>query len=143
MQRFRRSGVSNSSHALEVKEGTVSPGAPVPSINPYCSIAVGELRDGGHTLRVSGELDAWSVVTLADLVRDLSVTTRAVQIDLGDVSFIDAAALRALSEVHRTAGAQIMVSAVSPAVRRVIDLAPIAGPFVHPLPVAGSGHLAS
>lgn len=126
------------SHALEVKEGTVSSGAPVPSISPHCSIAAVELPDGGHTLRVRGELDAWSVVTLTDLARDLSVTADAVQIDLGDVTFIDAAALRALSEVHRTAGAQITVSTVSPAVRRVVDLAPIAGPFAHPLPVAGS-----
>ena len=116
----------------------MSPGAPVPSIPPYCSIAAVELPDGGHTLRVCGELDAWSVVTLTDLVRDLCVTTDAVQIDLGDVTFIDAAALRALAEVHRTAGAQVTVSVVSPVVRRVVDLAPIAGPFTHPLPIAGS-----
>ena len=83
--------------------------------------------DGVVRLVGVGELDMASAPLLESLVAEVVRRVRAnrLLIDLGDVTFLDAAGLSALGACHRDAldhGAELRVSAARGIVRRVLDL---------------------
>lgn len=85
--------------------------------------------DGSTQLLVRGELDIASAPEIrkasCDLVAALAPGTRLV-VDLGGLSFIDAAGLSAivrLSNRVRAAGGTLRIEAVPPSIRRVFGLA--------------------
>jgi anti-sigma B factor antagonist len=83
--------------------------------------------DGVVRLVGVGELDMISAPLLEGLVAEVVRRARAKRllIDLGDVTFLDAAGLSALGACHRDAlelGTDLRISAARGIVRRVLDL---------------------
>jgi len=73
---------------------------------------------------VHGELDMFSVGVLDDALADVATASRVV-IDLGDVSFLDGAALRRIEDVARelaATGRILRLDHASGLVRRLIEI---------------------
>jgi anti-anti-sigma factor len=85
------------------------------------------LPAGGTVVCVAGELDLSNVsVFEAELAGVLS--QGRVVVDLAECTFLDSSALRALVVAHRAAtgeGGEFSLSAPTPAVRRVLEVASI------------------
>ncbi|HET9094310.1 MAG TPA: STAS domain-containing protein [Solirubrobacteraceae bacterium] len=80
-------------------------------------------------LRVWGELDMASVPPLQDRLLALVGAGRTVELDLSGLTFMDSSGLNLLIAVARAAaenGGALAVAAVSPEVRRVLDLSGVA-----------------
>jgi len=85
---------------------------------------------GSPTLRVSGDIDAFEVPKLAEQVREAAADparrSGLVTLDLGSVSFLDAAAVEALVEVNdylAEGGQSLVLCDPSALVTRMIELA--------------------
>lgn len=100
------------------------------------------LADGVLRLSVFGELDLASAPVLARRLEGLRAAgSPPIEVDLGDVTFIDASGLRALLEAHAVLNATgapgLCLVDASPPVRRLFDLTGtsdrLAGP-IEPLP---------
>jgi len=62
------------------------------------------VRDGVHTLTLTGELDIASFPLLETATRQLTANgARSITLDLRDLQFMDLAGLRAILEVHERA----------------------------------------
>lgn len=100
-------------------------------------------EDGDRTrVRVEGEVDLDCADTLHQALADcLRATPHGVDVDLTGAEFFDCAGLNALLRARaraHDAGAELNVTAVSPAVARVLDLTHCAEAFPHaaaPAPV--------
>ena len=79
-----------------------------------------------HVLRITGELDAVSVPDVLERVPDIVAGTRALVVDLAEVSFLDSSGVRFLHRLaHTCAGAGTGVRVVAPPqsrARRVLDI---------------------
>jgi anti-anti-sigma factor len=75
-------------------------------------------------LAVAGEIDVSTAPAFARALRARAAVTSRVQVDLGDVRFVDVAGLRAIFDVAREAapGAVVVLDRPSPGVRRVLRL---------------------
>jgi anti-anti-sigma factor len=85
--------------------------------------------DGHRSLRVSGELDiATAPVLAAALDGEIRPGSR-LRLDVDDLAFVDAAGLRVLVGVRRTAGpsGRVVLRHPSPRVQRVIALTGLDG----------------
>jgi stage II sporulation protein AA (anti-sigma F factor antagonist) len=90
-----------------------------------------ESSDGGHLLRLAGELDIATASRLETLVSELCADgARRIELDLSRLTFIDSAGLRAvLVAADRCAdshSALELVRSEHPAARRVFELAGLA-----------------
>ncbi len=83
--------------------------------------------DGSLLLRVSGRLDAfWADTLMTDIDQALRDGNHQIRLDLEQVEFISSTGLRVLLMAHqrlREVGGALTVSAVSDAVRAVMDMA--------------------
>jgi anti-anti-sigma factor len=77
-------------------------------------------------LQVSGRLDASTVSVLERaLLRAFSLGARAIVVDMGEVTYISSSGLRVLLTARRQArerGGDILLCALSPNVRDVLDM---------------------
>jgi anti-sigma B factor antagonist len=89
-------------------------------------------RDAG-TLRVSGEIDLISAPRLEQAIRELiDGGVRGLTIDLAGVRFMDSTGLRVLMSCYKRLAevdGTLVLSAVSEAVRRVIDVSGLQSHF--------------
>ena len=81
--------------------------------------------DGGHvSLRLAGSVDLVSKDLLIDVGREMVATEPVLALDLAEVDFIDSVGIGALIELAHAAEAQrkqLVLSALSPRVQRVLD----------------------
>lgn len=63
------------------------------------TVSVGAGEDAIRLL-IAGELDMGSAATVVDAARALALDARPVTVDLGGLTFVDSAGLRALLAVH-------------------------------------------
>ncbi len=81
---------------------------------------------GSLLLRLAGELDVATALTLRTVVADLvQPELRDVTVDLNSVTFVDVAGVRTLLEAQRAAtaaGATFRLSGVNGSTRRIIQL---------------------
>ena len=89
-------------------------------------------RDGTTVVIVlAGELDLHGARLLdAEVRRLLDDAVRSLEIDGGDLEFVDSSGLRSMMQARAEAeavGASFRLSAVSPAVARVIEIAGLTG----------------
>jgi len=84
------------------------------------------LQDGRPGYALKGELDMAGGESLVRRVTALAATTSgAIEIDMGEVGFIDSSGVRALLRLHEAAvssGRPMRVRNLSPDVRRLLDL---------------------
>jgi len=84
------------------------------------------VADGRETaIRVVGEVDSESRSRLAAVLREVSDEVRVLRVDLGEVTFMDAAGLRTLLEVQRrlsAASCRLVLVRPSPALLRLFEL---------------------
>lgn len=82
--------------------------------------------DGTATLVLNGDLDVSSVPRLRDVVQQALATGEPnVELDLGDVGFVDSTGLGVLIGAQRRAeesGQRFVLVSVSPSLQRVLDL---------------------
>jgi anti-anti-sigma factor len=86
-----------------------------------------EAREGILTVLLKGELDLPATAEMSDELHELARREeRLVVIDLRAVTFMDSSGLRLLVTLRNTVtdrGARLLLGDVSPAVRRVVDVA--------------------
>ncbi len=92
------------------------------------------LADGVHRVSVVGELDLASAPTLARTLAELgAVGAPPIELDLEDVTFIDACGLRIVLTAHELlngdGGPGLRLVGVSGAARRLFELTGTAGRF--------------
>jgi anti-anti-sigma factor len=101
---------------LNVRESTYTPTAE----------RVDKAQNPIPVLQVSGRLDASTVSVLERaLLRAFSLGARAIVIDMGEVTYISSSGLRVLLTARRQArerGGDILLCALSPNVRDVLDM---------------------
>jgi anti-anti-sigma factor len=95
--------------------------------HPYSGLAVRLSQHQGHAYaRVSGEIDHTSAETFErTLIDHLLRDTDRLELELSHVGFFDCAGLNALLRARRVAdhtGANLELTAVSPAVHRLLEL---------------------
>ncbi|WP_449065816.1 STAS domain-containing protein [Planomonospora algeriensis] len=76
----------------------------------------------GHVLRLSGQIDAGNSAVLAHVLNGAGAQDAGTVIDLGQVSFIDVAGLRALVTCTRPASHRVRLHDVPPHVQRLLTL---------------------
>lgn len=85
-----------------------------------------ERGNGTSTVRLSGELDIATAPRLISTVRELTADGfRRIELDCGDVAFIDSAGIRALIVSKNEAsqrGTRLALVATSTAMSRVLDM---------------------
>ena len=91
------------------------------------------LDDVAGTLRVRGELDAYSAPALAEELEQRSAETSAtIKVDLSTVTFMDSSALQVLVEYHRRldggSGSLVLISP-SASVTRLFQVTGLDGRF--------------
>jgi anti-sigma B factor antagonist len=95
------------------------------------AFSIRERREAGVVqLFLRGELDAATVPTLEDRLSSFQAATRAVVLDLGQLAFMDAAALGAFERARARATQDGLVFALrdpSAVARRILDVAGMAG----------------
>ena len=85
----------------------------------FCAVRA-VATDDGVTIRVQGEVDFASAPLLhAAFAR---VDGDAVEVDLSDMTFCDAAGLRALEQAHARLGARMRVTGAGPLLCRLADV---------------------
>lgn len=88
--------------------------------------AIAIVEDDDGTLRVSGELDAYSVPTLTSVLeRRAAADSGSVVLDMAEVTFVDSSALQALVEFHQRfveKGGALLIASPSPALLRLLDI---------------------
>lgn len=88
------------------------------------TIAIVEEDDG--TMRVSGDLDAFSVPTLTSMLEDrVRSDDRNVVLDMAGVTFVDSSGLQALVEFHQRFsehGGALVINAPSAPLVRLLDV---------------------
>jgi anti-anti-sigma factor len=102
-------------------------------VDPAGAFAVEELpsSDGVATLVLSGELDMAAAPAVRERV-DAAAGRRALVIDLGEATFIDSAVLKELLRANAELARQdtrLVLAAVAPPVRRLLDLTRTAALF--------------
>jgi anti-anti-sigma factor len=100
--------------------------AEVPQLDLTVQATGGRVR-----VTVRGELDLGTVDVLVDAVAPHARST-VLELDVGGVTFLDAAGIGALVRCQhavRAQGGRLRLVDVSPVVRRVIDLAGLEGAF--------------
>ncbi|NJP45771.1 STAS domain-containing protein [Actinacidiphila epipremni] len=102
-------------------------------------LTIRTVEDGERIrVRVEGEVDLDCADTLHQVLADcLQAGPRGVDLDLTGAEFFDCAGLNALLRARsgaRAAGAELTVTAVSPAVARVLDLTHCDEAFPHSVP---------
>jgi anti-anti-sigma factor len=91
---------------------------------PLLDVAVTN-DDGRSKVRVSGELDAASANRLEEAVAGVLTDGAVLELDLGNVSFIDSSGLRTLLVVQQAAtdaAGSLVLVATTPAVDRLLEL---------------------
>ncbi len=86
-----------------------------------------DLVDGNHLVRVTGELDAFTVPDVRAVLSDAE--DRDVVLDLAGVTFIDSSGLAMIVEArHRLAGEQhrLVIGPRSDVVQRLLELSGVA-----------------
>jgi anti-anti-sigma factor len=81
--------------------------------------------DGRSKVSVAGELDAASAGELEEALSAQSLAGTMIELDLGEVSFIDSSGLRALlvaQQAATDAGGSLVLVATTPAVDRLLEL---------------------
>ncbi len=85
-----------------------------------------QIADGVHRLTVVGELDLATAPELMGRLAEVDRTVKAVEIDLGHVSFVDACGLRCLlagrADFDRDGGPRLVLTNPSPPVQRLFGL---------------------
>ncbi|HEY8547570.1 MAG TPA: STAS domain-containing protein [Acidimicrobiales bacterium] len=88
--------------------------------------------DGRPTVLCRGEIDLSTAGALIWAIRQVTAAGQPVRIDLAATTFMDSAGLKALlqaqTDQHR-AGEVVTLSAPSPAVRRVLEMAGVIDDF--------------
>ncbi|MEE4542490.1 STAS domain-containing protein [Streptomyces sp. V4-01] len=114
--------------------GPPEPTAPVPSPprdrvvrDLHGGIAVRLTESAGHTRAVvTGEIDLVSATTLRDVLGDiLHCAPGRLEVDLGGVGFFDCSGLNVLLRLRARArehGVELVVTAASPAVARLLEI---------------------
>ena len=77
-------------------------------------------------VRVAGEIDLDTKDDLEDALAQLGVTPRYLDVDLGEVTFIDSSGLQMLMRMHRVcqaSGGVLTIRRPSPSVRSLFDVA--------------------
>ncbi len=89
------------------------------------------IAEGVHRLTVVGDLDLATTPELVRRLAEVDRTARAVEIDLGQVSFLDACGLRCLlagqAEFERNGGPPLALTHPSRPVRRLFGLTGLSG----------------
>lgn len=79
------------------------------------------------TLKISGEMDAFSVPTLTSVLEKRQITNGdSVVLDMAEVTFADSSALQVLVEFHQRFGDQggaLVIASPSAALVRLLDIA--------------------
>jgi anti-sigma B factor antagonist len=89
--------------------------------------------DAGTLLRVAGELDIATAPRLRAAIERAATAAGLVVLDLGDLDFIDVSGLRVIIDGQQQLGPRLRLQEPSPPVRRLLDLAGLAGgPLRHP-----------
>lgn len=87
----------------------------------------GEAREGILTIRIAGELDLALTTGAGERLSELvKRDERVIVVDLHAVTFMDSSGLRFLVTMRNEAqerGARLLLGKLSPAVKRVIDIA--------------------
>jgi anti-anti-sigma factor len=85
-----------------------------------------EVRDDGAcVVRTTGELDLATAAEFIEVVRGSLSRCSAVEIDLGDITFIDSSGLGALVRLRKEAGVQdssLFLTRVTPSTDRLLRL---------------------
>lgn len=88
--------------------------------------ALAVVEDDDGTLKVSGELDAFSVPTLASVLEQRDgAASGSVVLDMSGVTFVDSSALQALIEFHQRFGEKggaLVIASPSAALVRLLDI---------------------
>ncbi|CAN5434661.1 MAG: STAS domain-containing protein [Acidimicrobiia bacterium] len=88
--------------------------------------AIAIVEDDDGTLRVSGELDAFSVPTLTSVLEQRAASDGgSVVLDMAGVTFVDSSALQALVEFHQRfseQGGALLIASPSPALTRLLNI---------------------
>ena len=95
---------------------------------PGFSLTVSETR-----VKVTGELD----VLTAPLVIEAVVKAMTVELDLSEVTFVDSTGVHALIQL-RNRRSQLRIVAISPPVKRVLEVTDIAEALLSAEPRAGA-----
>lgn len=88
--------------------------------------------DDGHTLVLSGEIDAHTAPELADALAALPAGAADITIDMADVEFIDSSGLRVVIDAHNRANEaerKLVLRSPSATVARLVEIAGLAGHF--------------
>ena len=98
---------------------------------PLLEVAVTS-ADGRSRVTVAGELDAASAGELEAALSEPATAGTVVELDLGQVTFIDSSGLRALLVVQQAVsdgGGSLMLGATTPAVDRLLQLTGLSETF--------------
>ncbi|MET0930800.1 MAG: STAS domain-containing protein [Aeromicrobium sp.] len=82
-------------------------------------------QDGATVLSVAGEIDMHTADALRDRIVDLDVSRGTLVLDLAGVGFVDSSGLGALLGIKKqqdAAGGRLVLSRLSPAVTRLIEI---------------------
>jgi anti-sigma B factor antagonist len=101
-----------------------------------------ETRDGLYLLHIEGEMSIYTAAELKSQLLPHLGQAGELEIDLGEVSEMDASGMQLLILAKREAvraGAALRLSRHSPAVLEVFELCNLAGFFGDPLVISSSG----
>lgn len=88
-------------------------------------VFISDQQDDATVLSVSGEIDMQTATALRDRVVDLDVGRGTLVLDLAGVGFVDSSGLGALLGIKKqqeAAGGRLVLSRLSPAVTRLIEI---------------------